>query len=117
MAAIGDLCEIARGAAPRPIQDFITTAPDGVNWIKIGDAQIGTKFISKTKEKVSPEGAKKSRYVKPGDFILSNSMSFGRPSIMATDGCIHDGWLLLRQRTGDIDQEIGRASCRERGWS
>src|SRR3546814_10197004 len=87
MAAIGDLGEIARGASPRPIQDFITTAPDGVNWIKIGDAQIGTKFISKTKEKVSPEGAKKSRYVKPGDFILSNSMSFGRPYIMATDGC------------------------------
>src|SRR3546814_9139904 len=50
MAAIGDLCEIARGASPRPIQDFIKTAPDGVNWIKIGDAQIGTKFISKTKE-------------------------------------------------------------------
>lgn len=105
MAAIGDLCELARGASPRPIQDFMTTAPDGVNWIKIGDAQLGAKFISKTKEKVSPEGAKKSRYVKPGDFILSNSMSFGRPYIMATDGCIHDGWLLLRPRAGEIDQD------------
>jgi type I restriction enzyme M protein len=105
MATIGDLCEIARGASPRPIQDFMTTAPDGVNWIKIGDAQLGTKFISKTKEKVSPEGAKRSRYVKPGDFILSNSMSFGRPYIMATDGCIHDGWLLLRPKAGDIDQD------------
>ncbi|WP_210731787.1 restriction endonuclease subunit S [Sphingomonas sp. PAMC26645] len=105
MVAIGDLCEIARGASPRPIQDFMTTASDGVNWIKIGDAQMGRKFISKTKEKVSPEGAKKSRYVKPGDFLLSNSMSFGRPYIMATDGCIHDGWLLLRPRANDIDQD------------
>jgi type I restriction enzyme S subunit len=33
--------------------------------------------------------------VKSGDFILSNSMSFGRPYIMRTEGCIHDGWLLL----------------------
>lgn len=23
-------------------------------------------------------------------------MSFGRPYIMAIDGCIHDGWLLIR---------------------
>jgi len=102
---IGELCEIARGASPRPIQDFITTAPEGVNWIKIGDAQIGSKYISSTKEKVTPEGAAKSRYVKPGDFILSNSMSFGRPYIMATDGCIHDGWLLLRPKFDTVDQD------------
>ena len=29
------------------------------------------------------------------DFILSNSMSFGRPYILAIDGCIHDGWLSI----------------------
>jgi type I restriction enzyme S subunit len=37
-----------------------------------------------------------------GDFILSNSMSFGRPYIMKTTGCIHDGWLVLQ----DIDPKI-----------
>lgn len=95
---IGDVCEIARGASPRPIQDFMTDSPDGVNWVKIGDAPLGGKFITSTKEKVTPAGAAKSRYVQPGDFILSNSMSFGRPYIMATDGCIHDGWLLLRMK-------------------
>jgi restriction endonuclease S subunit len=31
-----------------------------------------------------------------GDFLLSNSMSFGKPFIMKTTGCIHDGWLLFR---------------------
>ena len=25
-------------------------------------------------------------------FLLSNSMSFGRPYILNIDGCIHDGW-------------------------
>ena len=33
--------------------------------------------------------------VYPGDFILSNSMSFGRPYILNIEGCIHDGWLRL----------------------
>ena len=32
-------------------------------------------------------------------------MSFGRPYIMATDGCIHDGWLLLRTKAEDIDKD------------
>ena len=48
-----------------------------------------------TSEKITYEGAKLSRFVKEGDFILSNSMSFGRPYIMKTSGCIHDGWLSI----------------------
>lgn len=36
--------------------------------------------------------------VNDGDFLLSNSMSFGRPYIMKTTGCIHDGWLVLRDK-------------------
>lgn len=53
-------------------------------------------YITKTSEKIKPEGLTKTREVHPGDLILSNSMSFGRPYIMAINGCIHDGWLLLR---------------------
>jgi len=105
LVAIGELCLVERGASPRPIHDFITDASDGVNWIKIGDAELGGKYITSTKQCVSPEGAAKSRKVKPGDFILSNSMSFGRPYIMATDGCIHDGWLLLRDHSDRLDQD------------
>jgi type I restriction enzyme M protein len=106
MVAIGDLCVIERGASPRPIHDFITDAPDGVNWIKIGDAEVGGKYITRTKERVTPAGAAKSRRVQPGDFVLSNSMSFGRPYIMATDGCIHDGWLLLRDQSDRLDKDF-----------
>ena len=104
LVSLGDLCVIERGASPRPIHDFMTDAADGVNWIKIGDAEVGGKYIAKTKERVTPEGAAKSRRVKSGDFVLSNSMSFGRPYIMATDGCIHDGWLLLRDHSPSLDQ-------------
>ena len=77
-----------------------------MNWIKIGDAELGAKYITTTKERVTPAGAAKSRPVKPGDFLLSNSMSFGRPYVMATDGCIHDGWLLLRDQSDRLDQDF-----------
>lgn len=30
-------------------------------------------------------------------------MSFGRPYIMAIDGCIHDGWLLIRDNEKRFD--------------
>ena len=56
-------------------------------------------------QKITPEGAKQSRYVKEGDFILTNSMSLGRPYIMKTDGYIHDGWFVLRLGDG-IDSEF-----------
>ena len=92
--ALGDICTVERGGSPRPIDDFITTESDGINWIKIGDTDE-SMYITKTAQKIKPEGMKKSRYVKPGDFLLSNSMSFGRPYILKIDGCIHDGWLVL----------------------
>ena len=95
---LGTVLEIARGGSPRPIQQYLTTESNGVNWIKIGDADKGGKYIYKTKEKICPEGVTKSRMVYSGDFLLTNSMSFGRPYILKTDGCIHDGWLVLSNR-------------------
>ena len=87
---------IERGGSPRPIDDYITDQPDGLNWVKIGDAPEQGRYITKTAEKIKPEGLSKTRQVQPGDLILSNSMSFGKPYIMGIDGCIHDGWLLIR---------------------
>ena len=92
---MGDITRISRGASPRPIKSFITDSANGVNWIKIGDTTSDSKYVTSCKEKITPEGAEKSRFVKSGDFILSNSMSFGRPYILKIDGCIHDGWLSI----------------------
>ena len=94
---LGGVAEIVRGASPRPIKSFITDEATGVNWIKIGDVKPGNKYITETAEKITPDGAKKSRFVKKGNFILSNSMSFGRPYILDIDGCIHDGWLSISE--------------------
>ena len=102
---LGEVCTVERGGSPRPIDDFITTDENGINWIKIGDADE-SMYITKTAQRIKPEGMKKSRYVKPGDFLLSNSMSFGRPYILKIDGCIHDGWLVLRDENNVFDKKF-----------
>ena len=99
----GETVIIERGGSPRPIDAFITDDENGLNWVKIGDAPEQGNYITKTAEKIRPEGLKKTREVHPGDLILSNSMSFGRPYIMAIDGCIHDGWLLIRDEEKRYD--------------
>ncbi|CCH94689.1 Restriction modification system DNA specificity domain [Microcystis aeruginosa PCC 9432] len=103
--ALGDIFEIARGGSPRPIQNFLTEEPDGVNWVMIGDASDSSKYITHTKKRILKTGVKNSRMVYPGDFLLTNSMSFGHPYIMKTSGCIHDGWLVLSNKKGVIDQD------------
>ena len=99
----GDTVVIERGGSPRPIDKFITDDEKGLNWVKIGDAPEHGNYITRTAEKIKPEGLSKTREVHPGDLILSNSMSFGKPYIMGIDGCIHDGWLLIRDKEKNFD--------------
>ena len=101
-----ELVLIERGGSPRPIDNYITDAPDGLNWVKIGDAPAQGRYIFKTAEKIRPQGLSKTRQVQPGDLILSNSMSFGKPYIMGIHGCIHDGWLLIRDTGAKFDSKF-----------
>jgi len=99
---MGDISNISRGASPRPIHSFISNAQDAVPWIKIGDTENGGKYITATSERITQQGASKSKIVRPGDFVLSNSMSFGRPYISSITGCIHDGWLSISNFEGSF---------------
>ncbi len=90
-----DVISVARGGSPRPIHDYLTSDSNGINWIKIGDTSLESKYITSCKEKIKPSGLNKTRYVHKGEFLLTNSMSFGHPYILEIDGCIHDGWLVL----------------------
>ncbi|MPL97949.1 hypothetical protein SDC9_44146 [bioreactor metagenome] len=94
---LGIISEIVRGGSPRPIQDYLTTDINGFNWLKIADVPSDSKYITETKEKVIKEGLSSTREVNPGDLILSNSMSFGRPYILKIKTCIHDGWIAIRK--------------------
>ena len=98
MVKLGDVVSISRGASPRPISKYVTQG-EGIPWIKIGDVDPQGKFVTGTAERITSAGANKSRRVLPGEFILSNSMSFGRPYILQIEGCVHDGWLILSDVT------------------
>jgi type I restriction enzyme S subunit len=88
---LGELCEIKRGASPRPILKFIG---GNVPWIKISDAtETYSRFITETKEKIIEEGKKKSVFLPKGSLILANSGQVGFPKLLGVDGCVHDGWL------------------------
>jgi len=102
---LDDLCLIERGGSPRPINHYLTNSQDGINWIKIGDAKINSKYIDSTTEKIIPAGVNYSRKVNVGDLILSNSMSYGRPYILNIDGCVHDGWLVFSDISNCVDKE------------
>ena len=94
-----DLCDISRGASPRPIHSWI--ANHGTPWVKIADATASaSRYIEQTRECILREGQSKSVTVFPGDLILSNSASPGIPRFMKIEACIHDGWLLLRNFRG-----------------
>ncbi|WP_165784672.1 restriction endonuclease subunit S [Solitalea longa] len=103
---LGEVINVYRGGSPRPIQDYLTDKSDGLNWIKIGDTSASGKFIVSANEKIIAEGEKNSRRVFPGDFLLSNSMSFGRPYILKIEGCIHDGWLVLQNYQASFETEF-----------
>lgn len=92
---IKDLCTIARGGSPRPIDEYLSDNPSDINWIRIGDTTKGNKYITQTEQKIIKQGISSSRMVYDGDLLLTNSMSFGQPYIMKTCGCIHDGWLVF----------------------
>ena len=99
------LVEIVRGGSPRPIKDYLTSEVDGINWIKIGDTKKGEKYINNVKEKIKKSGLNKTRFVKKGTFLLTNSMSFGRPYILNVDGAIHDGWLAILNYENSLNRD------------
>lgn len=106
MRRLDEVCEVIRGSSPRPIKQYLTEADDGVNWVKIGDATQSGKYITSTKQKITPKGAERSRKVSPGDLLLSNSMSYGQAYIMGMDGYVHDGWFVLRKFSDVFELEF-----------
>jgi type I restriction enzyme S subunit len=91
---INGVCDVTRGASPRPINDYMWGE---IPWIKIADATAAEGyFVFFTKELLKKEGVSKSVLVHPGDLIMSNSASCGIPIFVQIQGCIHDGWLLFR---------------------
>jgi type I restriction enzyme S subunit len=101
---LGEVTRIVRGASPRPKGDpryFGGTIP----WIKIGDLDRNSDYLTKTSEGVTPEGAARSVLIEPGTVLLSNSASVGTAVISGIEGCIHDGWVAFLDLADELDRD------------
>jgi type I restriction enzyme, S subunit len=100
-AEIGSLCEVGRGSSPRPINNQAYFEGGDIPWIKIADATSSGKEIFETKEHVNAYGASFSRLLPIGSLILATSgVSLGQVKFLGVEGCIHDGWLYVKNYNG-----------------
>ncbi len=100
---ISDICNIRRGASPRPINDKRFFSNSGPGWIRIADVTPVYKYLKKTTQYLSELGASKSVRVMKGDLIMSICATIGKPVIIDMDACIHDGFVLF---SGIKEKEI-----------
>ena len=98
---IGEICEVKRGASPRPIQSKKWWG-DGRGWTRISDVTKSKKYLYKTKDRLSPEGEQRSVPINPGSIILSICATIGLPVIPKIPVCIHDGFVWFE----GIEKEI-----------
>lgn len=101
---IKDLATVKRGASPRPILDYLTSS--GFKWLKISDFSFGDKYVFETKEFIKEEGVKKTRFVKKGTLILTNSGTPGIPIFLGEDMCLHDGFLYFENVNERVNLEF-----------
>ena len=103
---LAEVCEVGRGSSPRPINNQAYFEGGSIPWIKIADATASGKSIYETKEYVNEYGASFSRYLPIGALILATSgVSLGQVKFLGVKGCIHDGWLYIKNYKG-IDKEF-----------
>lgn len=101
---IRKLCEVRRGASPRPIDDRRWWGGN-VGWVRIADVTASNKYLRKTKDYLSPAGVKESVKIPKGEVIFSICGTIGSPIIIDMDACIHDGFVWFDGLPKDLNRE------------
>ena len=101
MVTVGSLAEIVRGSSPRPKRDpGYYGGP--IPRLMVADITRDGMYATPQLDSLTYEGAKKSRSMKKGDVVVTVSGNPGLPTILATDACIHDGFVGLRNLKCDV---------------
>jgi type I restriction enzyme S subunit len=88
------LCQVKRGASPRPIDSPIYFDDDGeYAWVRISDVTASDRYLLKTEQRLSKLGQSKSVALEPDELFLSIAGSVGKPIITKIKCCIHDGFV------------------------
>ncbi|MBU6159227.1 MAG: DUF559 domain-containing protein [Bacteroidetes bacterium] len=93
---LGEITDIQRGSSPRPKGDsrYFSKVATEFNWITISDISDYCQdyVLLETREHLTEEGSKHSRYVDVGEFIIAVSGSTtGKCCITGINGFIYDG--------------------------
>jgi type I restriction enzyme S subunit len=103
---INKISEVHRGASPRPIGDPAYFSETGRGWIRISDVTNTYKYLRSTSQYLSEIGESKSVKVDPGDLVMSICATIGKPIIIDMKACIHDGFVVFRNLSKDVDTEF-----------
>ena len=115
---IGHLCNVVRGASPRPINSPVWFhAQSNIGWLRISDITASGKYLYATTQNLSPAGIANSRFVKSGNLVMSICATVGRPVITRRDVCIHDGFVVLENLRTNKEYFYYVLSSIEADWS
>ena len=98
---LSDISTIKRGGSPRPITDYL--AESGLPWLKISDFTFGQRVVYSSHEYIIPEGLNKTKLVKAGSLIVTNSATPGIPIFLGIDMCLHDGFLYFEKISPKVE--------------
>lgn len=95
---IKTLCQVKRGASPRPIDDSKYFNDNGdYAWVRIADVTANNnQYLEKTKQRLSNLGKSHSVPFEPNTIFLSIAGSVGKPIITKIKCCIHDGFVYFK---------------------
>ena len=108
---LGEISNIQRGSSPRPKGDsrYFAKSQTSFNWITISDISSfceGNK-LKQTKEHLTEEGSKHSRFVDENEFIIAVSGSTtGKCCLTGIDGYIYDGLAVVKQINKNLPSEF-----------
>jgi type I restriction enzyme S subunit len=92
--AIKRMCNVKRGASPRPIDDPMYFDDEGeYAWVRIADVSASERYLNQTEQRLSTLGRSKSVSLSPGDLFISIAGTVGKPIITKIKCCIHDGFV------------------------
>ena len=91
---IQEIAKVIRGASPRPKGDKRYYGGN-IPRLMVKDVTRDGKFVTPIIDFLTIEGEKRSRPCKKGTLTIVCSGTVGIPSFLATDACVHDGFLAL----------------------
>ena len=101
---LSELAEIVRGASPRPIEDpkwFDTQS--NVGWLRIRDVTEQDGRIRYLAQRISKLGQEKTRVLHESHLLLSIAASVGKPVINYVETGVHDGFLIFKKPTFQLE--------------